>query len=169
MDSYRQTALELLDNIFNDNTITSNLEKGIFNASIDISKSRCELASWSNDAFRDIYLHKFRKLFTNLDDESYVTNVSLRERIKNAKFPHEFAFFSNKDLNPLRWSQIIENKQNRDKTIAEIDLGSATTIYTCPRCKNNKCTYYEMQTRGSDEAMSTFITCLSCSKKWKKN
>ena len=61
MDSYRQTALELLDNIFNDNTITSNLEKGIFNASIDISKSRCELASWSNDAFRDIYLHKFRK------------------------------------------------------------------------------------------------------------
>ena len=166
----RNNATQLLEGIIEDTFITRNLEKGIFNASIRIANSRGVECSWENEIFKTIYLNKLKRIYTNLDPESYVKNTNLLKRLKNKDMlPHEIAFFENKDLFPERWNKIIDEKAARDKSIAEIDMGAATTIYTCSKCKNNKTVYYEMQTRGADEAMSVFITCLCCGKKWKKN
>ena len=45
-------------------------------------------------------------------------------------------------------------------------------IFTCFKCKSagrpdNKCTYYQLQTRSADEPMTTFVTCLQCGCRWK--
>lgn len=40
-------------------------------------------------------------------------------------------------------------------------------LFQCGRCKGSKTTYYQMQTRSSDEPMTTFVTCLACGKRWK--
>mmetsp|Transcript_69729 Transcript_69729/g.167395 ORF Transcript_69729/g.167395 Transcript_69729/m.167395 type:complete len:391 (-) Transcript_69729:68-1240(-) len=40
-------------------------------------------------------------------------------------------------------------------------------MFTCGRCKGTRTTYFQMQTRSSDEPMTTFVTCLTCSNRWK--
>ena len=36
----------------------------------------------------------------------------------------------------------------------------------CGRCKQRKCTSYDLQTRSADEPMTTFVTCLNCGNRW---
>lgn len=40
-------------------------------------------------------------------------------------------------------------------------------LFTCGKCKGVKTTYFQMQTRSSDEPMTTFVTCLTCNNRWK--
>ena len=40
-------------------------------------------------------------------------------------------------------------------------------LFKCGKCKSTKTTYYQMQTRSADEPMTTFVTCLNCTKRWK--
>lgn len=42
-----------------------------------------------------------------------------------------------------------------------------TGMFTCGKCKGVKTTYFQMQTRSSDEPMTTFVTCLTCNNRWK--
>jgi DNA-directed RNA polymerase subunit M/transcription elongation factor TFIIS len=44
---------------------------------------------------------------------------------------------------------------------------SLVGLFTCGRCKSQKTTYYEMQTRSADEPMTVFVSCLNCEKNWK--
>jgi transcription elongation factor S-II len=40
-------------------------------------------------------------------------------------------------------------------------------FYTCKKCGSKHTTYFQMQTRGADEPMTNFITCINCGNKWK--
>ena len=42
-----------------------------------------------------------------------------------------------------------------------------TDQFQCGKCKQRKCTYYQMQTRSADEPMTTFVTCIVCNNRWK--
>jgi transcription elongation factor S-II len=42
-----------------------------------------------------------------------------------------------------------------------------TGMFTCGKCKGTKTTYFQMQTRSSDEPMTTFVTCVTCNNRWK--
>lgn len=35
-------------------------------------------------------------------------------------------------------------------------------FFTCKKCKSKKTTFYQQQTRGADEPMTNFVTCLEC-------
>lgn len=48
------------------------------------------------------------------------------------------------------------------------DKHAVTDMFFCRRCKQRKCTYYQMQTRSADEPMTTFVTCLNCNNRWKE-
>ena len=37
----------------------------------------------------------------------------------------------------------------------------------CGRCGDDEVTYYEKQTRSSDESMTIFVTCIHCGNAWK--
>jgi transcription elongation factor S-II len=41
-------------------------------------------------------------------------------------------------------------------------------LFTCGRCKKDKCSVHQMQTRGADEPMTNFVTCLTCGHNWKQ-
>ena len=43
----------------------------------------------------------------------------------------------------------------------------STDQFQCGKCKQRKCTYYQMQTRSADEPMTTFVTCIVCNNRWK--
>lgn len=46
-------------------------------------------------------------------------------------------------------------------------LEADTDMFQCGKCKQKKCTYYQLQTRSCDEPMTTFVTCTVCNNKWK--
>ncbi|XP_078006046.1 transcription elongation factor A protein 2 isoform X2 [Phascolarctos cinereus] len=45
--------------------------------------------------------------------------------------------------------------------------GTQTDLFTCGKCKKKNCTYTQVQTRSSDEPMTTFVVCNECGNRWK--
>nr|PVC54064.1 transcription elongation factor [Theileria orientalis] len=39
--------------------------------------------------------------------------------------------------------------------------------FKCGKCNSRQTTYYQLQTRSSDEPMTTFVTCLNCKNRWR--
>jgi len=68
-----------------------------------------------------------------------------------------------------------ERKKQRDDAMAAIDQDWAmkngqiriSGLFTCGKCKGTQTTYFQMQTRSSDEPMTTFASCLQCGNRWK--
>eukprot|EP00831_Metopus_contortus_P030132 TRINITY_DN24760_c0_g1_i1.p1 TRINITY_DN24760_c0_g1~~TRINITY_DN24760_c0_g1_i1.p1 ORF type:complete len:106 (+),score=21.39 TRINITY_DN24760_c0_g1_i1:212-529(+) len=47
------------------------------------------------------------------------------------------------------------------------DMANAKSMIQCFKCKQYKTTYYQLQTRGADEPMTTFVSCTECGNSWK--
>ena len=64
---------------------------------------------------------------------------------------------------------------NKDDTAAvggvaaaeRITKTDAPSIYTCD-CGSSAVDYYQQQTRGADEPMTTFLHCTACGRKWRE-
>ena len=74
---------------------------------------------------------------------------------------------THQEMNPERWNELIQIKIKKDKAKYEENMEAATDTFTCNKCKQKKCTYYQMQTRSADEPMTTFVSCLNCGARWK--
>jgi transcription elongation factor S-II len=138
-----------------------NLEKGIFNYSLKEADQKKIVKKWDNKYFVQIYIDRLRSIFINLTDA--ILKSITDETIK----PHVIAFMTHQELIPDKWSELIEIKSKRDKNKYETQMVAATDTFTCKKCRSNKCTYYQMQTRSADEPMTTFVTCINCGCRWK--
>ena len=69
------------------------------------------------------------------------------------------------ELNIKKWKEINELEEKKKKILT---LQVESTIYICGKCKKNRTTYYQKQTRSCDEGMTFFITCLNCKNFWKQ-
>jgi transcription elongation factor S-II len=108
-------------------------------------------------------LARLKSICTNLRN-----NPGLLENIQNGGIlPETFAHISHQEMNPERWNELIQIKIKKDKAKYEENMEAATDTFTCNKCKQKKCTYYQMQTRSADEPMTTFVSCNECGKKWK--
>lgn len=57
---------------------------------------------------------------------------------------------------------------NRDKIMRSVGLDPTKGgEFRCRKCGQNKTTHYSLQTRSADEPMTVFVTCLTCSNRWK--
>jgi transcription elongation factor S-II len=144
------------------------IEESIYKYSKDISKNRNILPLWTNDVFKHIYKNKSISLYTNINNKSYINNLSLIEKIKKNKINIDnIAFMTFQELFPEHWKKILDEQNKRYKLMWEDEQEAMTDQFKCGRCKQRKCTYYELQTRSADEGMTTFITCLTCGNFWK--
>jgi transcription elongation factor S-II len=167
-ESIRNNILKKLESIISDSNISLNVEKGIYNAVIKDCISKSIIRKWENPKFKKMYINKSRSVYSNLDPNSYVCNKRLLIRLKGGEFlPHEVAFMNCKYTFPENWKNLIDEKYQRDKILYEVDSGGSTDEFKCSRCKQRKCTYYELQTRSADEPMTVFVTCLNCGKRWR--
>jgi transcription elongation factor S-II len=64
-----------------------------------------------------------------------------------------------------------ENNQIKEKVLFDCERSgqaqATTDQFKCGRCRQRKCTYYQMQTRSADEPMTTYVTCVNCNNHWK--
>lgn len=145
-----------------------NLERGIYNSVIQTAIHKHIVKKWNNPQFVELYFARVRSIYLNLDPNSYVQNKQLLGRLTNFYvLPHEFAFMAPHELFPEKWNSILEEKKKRDQMRFETNLGAVTDQFLCSRCKQRKCSYYQLQTRSADEPMTTFIICMNCSHRWK--
>lgn len=159
---FRENIVKKIDIIVDNNNISTNLEKGVFNFCIKKSDEKEVVKKWENKYFVQIYLNHLKTVFYNL---KFKHNL---EKIKKKKIKaHEFAFMSHQEMYPEKWKKLIEKKKIRDENKYKPNLEASTDDFTCWKCKSKKCTYYQLQTRSADEPMTTFVTCLNCGNRWK--
>lgn len=110
---------------------------------------------------------KYRSIMFNIRDEK---NPDLRKRVLLGEVkPERLVTMSPEEMASDERQRQIENI--KEKALFECQRGGEATATTdqfkCARCGQRKCTYYQMQTRSADEPMTTYVTCVNCSKRWK--
>lgn len=159
---FRMNIVEKINKKINNKRISENLEKGIFNYTLDECEKKNVVKKWSNFNFVNIYIEKLKNIIFNLK------NMSLLVRLKNKEFrAHELAFMSQYDMRPDIWKNLLEEKKIKDENRFTPKIEASTDDFTCGRCKSKKCTYYQLQTRSADEPMTTFVTCIDCGNRFK--
>ena len=160
-DLFRNNIRKKIDNILQNEKNSLNLEKGIFNYTLKEADRHKIVKKWDNKYFVQIYFNHLRSIISNLKKDviKQITDGTVK--------PHIVAFMTHQELCPEKWNKLIEAKSKRDKNKFETNMSAATDVFTCRKCKGNQCTYYQMQTRSADEPMTTFVTCLLCSSRWK--
>lgn len=148
----------------------TDLEIGVFNATIDYANTAKIQLSWKCQLLIDTYINISRSIYSNIKKDSYIGNSNLYSRmLDNKEFnPHMLPYMLCHNIFPERWKDIIEKNQLRFKAAYEIKLVAMSDMITCMRCKSKKVSYYELQTRSGDEASTLFMNCLICGKKWKQ-
>jgi transcription elongation factor S-II len=165
-NQFRENVRAKLCQSFNesqkDETFFVNLEKGIFNYAIKEANSKKIIKKWENPFFVQLYVDRLRSIYMNLKNPHFLEQIR-SEEIQ----PQTIAFMTHQEMNPERWSKLIQLKILRDKSKFTTNIEALTDMFTCKKCKSKKCTYYELQTRSADEPATIFVTCLDCGKHWK--
>jgi len=159
---FRQNIVGKLKTILADESVCSNLEKGIFNYSLEHADKLHIVKKWDNSYFVKIYLDRLRTIYNNLQYDG------IKQLLNDKKIQaHTLAFMTHPEMRPDKWNDLIQDKKIRDDNKYEPKLEASTDNFKCYKCKSKKCTYYQLQTRSADEPMTTFVNCLDCGNRWK--
>jgi|688.fasta_scaffold323252_2 DNA-directed RNA polymerase subunit M/transcription elongation factor TFIIS len=146
-----------------------NIEISCYNDTINYANEKGFLKKWDNPIFRQMYIQKCISVFTNLDSNSYVKNENLNGLVKSGQIKaYNLGSLTPNQMFPESWANIIDEKVRKDRIAFEIRTEHTVQgVYKCGRCKNDRITYYQVQTRSADEPTTLFCTCTKCGNKWK--
>lgn len=145
------------------------LEKSIFESSLQQAKKYYIACNWKLAPYREVYQQIMRFIICNLHPQSPVNNTRLMTRILEGELSlTDIPFMTSYDVFPEKWFALKDKLIQREQKILEGNKSRATDQFKCRRCNKRECTYYELQTRSSDEPMTIFITCLNCGKEWRQ-
>jgi len=145
------------------------LDRGIYNATIQDAKRRGIRLHWENPDFIEIYKAISRRTLVNLQPTQYVNNPRLLERLKDGEFPaHQIPFMTSRELFPEHWQTLADELLKRETTMLDGNPEEGSDMFKCNKCGKARTKYWEMQTRSADEPMTIFIRCLNCGKEWRQ-
>lgn len=159
----RQHPANMKDMVF-ENKLATNLEIAIYNYAISEATQKKIIKKWENPSFVVIYLDRLRTIFRNLANSEFLNRLYY-----GGITAQEAAFMTHQEMNEARWADLIERKKIMDANRYTETAAASTTLFTCSKCKSNRCTFYSLQIRSCDEGETIFITCMDCGKRWKKN
>lgn len=159
---FRSGIRKYINDFTKDVKISTNVEKGVYNYSINYATKIKVIRKWNNEYFVLIYLNKFKIIFHNLKNEKTLSKLMIGD-IK----PQQFAFMSHTEILPEKWSVHLRAKKIRLENKFFPKIEASTDNFTCGKCKSKACTYYQLQTRSADEPMTTFVSCTMCGNRWK--
>jgi transcription elongation factor S-II len=162
-DEFRDNICKNLNKIISDIKICKNIEKGIVNYSIKKANEINIVKKWDNEYFVLIYIDRLRTIMMNLENNEELLNSIINKKIK----AHKISYLTHQDMQPEKWKTLIDNKKERDENLYSPKIDANTDNFTCRKCKSNRCSYYQLQTRSGDEPMTTFVSCIDCGNRWK--
>ena len=153
-EKLRTTVIESIDKILGlPSAMSRNIEKSIFNYSIDKAQEYKIIKRWDNPFFVQIYLDKFKMIYFTIKKDE------IKEKIKiGLLITKDLAYKTHQEIYPEKWKQMMDNKKIRLENKYFPKIEASTDNFECRRCKKNRCTYYQAQTRSADEPMTTFVT-----------
>ena len=142
------------------------IEKSIYNFTIKEAKSKSIERSWKDNLFCFLYKKNYNKVISNISinkNANFVMN-----KLKYGYWsPENIISMTREELYPEMWEGLIlKNKKKMDLLTKEQNQ-QGSSQFKCGKCRLNNCTYFQLQTRSADEPMTTFVTCLNCSNRWK--
>ena len=161
-DNFRENIKSKLEIILNNKKDADNLEKGIYNKTLEIAKDKYVVKKWENAYFVQIYIDKFRTIYFNLQNKE-VIDLIIDKKIK----PHELAFMTHQEILPSKWNTHVDDLKIKNQNKYTPKIEASTDNFTCYKCKSKECSYYQLQTRSADEPMTTFVSCIKCGNRWK--
>ena len=162
-EQFRDNICKNLNKIIGDSKVCKNLEKGLVNYSIMKANEINIVKKWDNEYFVLIYIDRLRTIMMNLEDNDELLNSIINKKIK----AHKICYLSHQNMQPEKWKTLIDNKKERDENLYSPKIDANTDNFTCRKCKSNRCSYYQLQTRSGDEPMTTFVSCIDCGNRWK--
>ena len=162
-EHFRSTIINSIFKIVENNVKAKNIEKSIYNKTIDESIEKTIIKKWNNYLFVQLYLDRLKYVYFILKNPEIVNKIN-NGTIKAS----EIAYKSHQDLYPDKWESQLEKKKQRIENKYFPKIEASTDAYTCRKCKKNRCTYYQVQIRSADEPMTVFIRCISCGKQWRQ-
>lgn len=141
-DKIRNESLNLLLTKFNnDKTIMNNVENHIFKL--------------SNNSL-NIYIQLIIKFIEHYNKD-YIKN-----HIKNNEWKiTDILSYTRDVLDPKKWQDI------QDTRLPKLNKEKKKGLYKCPKCKSWYTEHTQAQTRGADEPLTTFCSCVDCEYMWK--
>ena len=166
---FRNNVISIIFSIIKNKKKSKNIEKGIFDYSIQNAKDKNIQIDWMNKLFTHIYINKFKTIYFNINPKLSIKNNYLIKKIKSKDFnEYKIAFMKHHELFPEKWEVLLEKKRKKEESTKNVDLSLATDEFKCFKCFERVCTYYQQQTRSADEPMTIFINCLKCGNRWKQ-
>ncbi len=78
--------------------------------------------------------------------------------------------FKKKDVNEMKLSEKIEQKEKPDVEVVEEDVETHPVVdKECSKCGNGKAFFWTLQTRAGDEPETEFYKCTKCKHQWREN
>ena len=148
--------------------MATNIEKSIYNWSIEQTNLEEEIPSWENHIFKERYKRKYCSVIFNMKEPK----SGLVERIKNGIVKtRDVAKLKPNELWPGGpWDQAICKQQQKElerelvKKELEAEIQGA---FQCRKCKSWRTKHFELQTRSADEPMTVYVSCVNCGTRWK--
>jgi DNA-directed RNA polymerase subunit M/transcription elongation factor TFIIS len=133
-------------------TTAINIERGLFNQTIEDAEHMNISAVWEHPLFVHMYKTHHCNIYENLKAPYVINKINSKELLSK-----DVVNLKPSDISPDKWKpQVFEEGD-------EVAEG----IFRCKKCGSRKTTYYSVQTRSADEPMTNFITCVECKNRWK--
>lgn len=143
------------------------LEAAVHTEAVSYARGNGTSTHLDNLAFKMLYLGRLRHLVTNLDPTSYIHNTELADNIKNGKLTVcQTLAMTPREMMPSQWVEYEQKETAEIGVITHGELVATTTLFTCSKCKKNKCQYMQLQVRSADEGITNFIRCMTCFHFW---
>lgn len=147
--------------------LAAEFEKHTFNSVVARCKAQEYPLFWDNPTVPWLYSHRAMGVRHNLRSTPAVLHKVRTGELSPADF------FAKKpwEIRPDLWEAAFEAAAKKELTRSEYNPDPATLPdgqFQCSKCKSRKTTFYELQTRSADEAMTVFLRCANCGKRWKQ-
>ena len=115
------------------------LDRGIYNATIQESKKRGIRCHWENPDFIEVYKGIARRCLINLNPKQYVGNGRLLDRLKDGEFPaHQVPFMSAREMYPEHWQTLADEQLKRETTMLDGNPEEGSDMFKCKKCGKSR-------------------------------
>lgn len=143
------------------------IEVTLYNWSLQMCDTNKMPRMW-HEFMERTYKTKLRTLLYNLKNSDA---SGLQGAVKRGDvLPLALINMTHEEMQPHLWADVKTELQRRNHekfapTLQDIIVGSGA--FVCKRCRGDKTSYIELQTRSTDEPSTIYVKCLECEAMWK--